>query len=84
MSTKDSLDKLGDDPFDFIGKTARPVETTRSSEPDSEETELTKQISARLPLPLYRRWKLVLMEAKETQEALLVRMIEDEVRRRGG
>ena len=84
MSTRDSLDKLGDDPFDFIGKTARPEKPARASEPNPEETGPTKQISARLPLPLYRRWKLVLMEAKETQEALLVRMIEEEVSRREG
>ena len=84
MSTKDSLDRLGDDPFGFIGRTARPERPSEAPEPDSRSAELTKQISARLPLSLYRRWKLILMDAHETQEALLVQMIEDEVKRRGG
>lgn len=83
MSTRDSLDKLGNDPFDFIGSTARP-EQAHKAKTDPANVEPTKQISARLPMSLYKRWKMVLMDAKETQETLLVQLIEQELGRRGG
>lgn len=89
MATKDTLNALGDDPFDFIGRTARrDVEPTVG--PDDEpggalepEPEPTKQISARLPVSLYKRLKIHLMDADENQEAMLVRLIAAELDRTG-
>jgi hypothetical protein len=83
MSTKSNLEKLaqigGDDPFDFIGRMGK---TEPEPKPEPEKPE-PKQISARIPLDLYRRLKLHVAATDESQNGLLVRLIEDHLDRSG-
>ena len=79
MSTKDNLAKLSTDAFDHIGRTAKPP----AAAPEPEKVVL-RQMSFRVPIDVYQRWKMAMIQADETQEEVLLRLITDELERLEG